>query len=99
MLEAGQQFRQTSDTASDRETNRISDTPHNCCKNGFRKKIGEAQRKDRQGRNGAGGAVILFLRRLHAAEELFTRKLLLSGVRTGLLREVLIFNRVSHFIA
>jgi hypothetical protein len=30
---------------------------------------------------------------------LFIRKLLLGGVRTGLLREVLIFNRASHFIA
>ncbi|NKK78585.1 hypothetical protein [Rhizobium leguminosarum] len=27
---------------------------------------------------------------------LFTRNLLLGGVRTGLLREVLIFNRESH---
>jgi hypothetical protein len=30
---------------------------------------------------------------------LFIRKLLPGGVRTGLLREVLIFNRASHFIA
>ncbi|MBB4290324.1 ERCC4-related helicase [Rhizobium leguminosarum] len=29
----------------------------------------KAQRKDRQGRNGAGGAVILLSRRLHATEE------------------------------